>query len=125
MNKDLYKKATILETEMTMLGIENNRLLAKTRTAIRNYFGFGNSIPIELTNKLGITYSGQGLGYTTRGGTLVRHPSAYSKVGWSNLVYHHSTREIICNKTLFWIIAVLVKAKNKEEIKRILENEKY
>lgn len=29
--------------------------------------------------------------YETRGGSWVRHPSAYAKVGWSNLVYVPST----------------------------------
>lgn len=32
--------------------------------------------------------------YTTRGGTRIYHPSAYSKSGWSNMVYHASTLRI-------------------------------
>lgn len=34
--------------------------------------------------------------YRTRGGTIIAHPSAYRKVGWSNMVYYHSTRCIVC-----------------------------
>jgi len=30
--------------------------------------------------------------YETRGGTWILHPSAYSKTGWSNMVYCSSTR---------------------------------
>ena len=26
--------------------------------------------------------------YATKGGTIIRHPSAYSKHGWSSMVYH-------------------------------------
>ena len=32
--------------------------------------------------------------WTTRGGTPVRYPSAYAKVGWSNLVYTCSTIDL-------------------------------
>jgi hypothetical protein len=33
--------------------------------------------------------------YTTVGGTRIRHPSAYSRKGWSNMIYCPSTLEIV------------------------------
>jgi len=33
-------------------------------------------------------------GHFTLGGTRINHPSAYSKRGWSNMVYHCDTRVI-------------------------------
>jgi hypothetical protein len=37
---------------------------------------------------------GQSWHYTTRTGIPIDHPSAYSKRGWSSMVYHHSTRRV-------------------------------
>jgi hypothetical protein len=38
--------------------------------------------------------TGESWYYTTRGGARILHPSAYSKRGFSNMVYHASTRRI-------------------------------
>jgi hypothetical protein len=38
--------------------------------------------------------TGESWHYETRGGTRISHPSAYSKSGWSNMVYCHSTIRI-------------------------------
>ena len=38
---------------------------------------------------------GESFHYETRGGRRISHPSAYSKRGWSNMVYCHSTRRVI------------------------------
>ena len=35
--------------------------------------------------------SGSYGGFYTHGGTPIKHPSAYRKVGWSNMYYQHST----------------------------------
>jgi hypothetical protein len=44
---------------------------------------------------------GRGYHWETKGGRDVRHPSAYSKKGWSNLVYCHSTLRVeVGNKWL-------------------------
>lgn len=40
------------------------------------------------------TEKGHGWHYETRGGTRIDHPSAYSKHGWSNMVYCCSTRRV-------------------------------
>jgi len=37
---------------------------------------------------------GTGYHWTTRGGSPIRHPSAYARSGWSNMVYHASTIRI-------------------------------
>lgn len=39
-------------------------------------------------------YLGSGWRYETKGGTPIVHPSAYSKHGWSNMVYVYSTLRI-------------------------------
>lgn len=39
-------------------------------------------------------FKGHSSGYETRTGIPIRHPSAYSKVGWSSMVYRHSTCHI-------------------------------
>ena len=53
----------------------------------------------------GIAFAPRSVGeswhYETRGGTLIRHPNAYAKRGWSNMVYVRSTRRIIVGEE--WI----------------------
>jgi hypothetical protein len=44
---------------------------------------------------------GQSYGFETRGGTPIYYPSAYSKTGWSNMVYRHSTIRVIVTTT--WV----------------------
>lgn len=46
--------------------------------------------------------TGESWCYRTRGGSYIYHPSAYSKNGWSNMVYHPSTRCIEVGRE--WII---------------------
>lgn len=36
--------------------------------------------------------------YETKGGTYIKYPSAYSKVGWSNMRYVGSTRHIVVGR---------------------------
>jgi len=38
---------------------------------------------------------GESWHYQTRGGRRIYHPSAYSKLGWSSMVYCHSTRRVL------------------------------
>lgn len=38
---------------------------------------------------------GSSHGYETKGGTPIAHPNAYSKKGWSNMVYRSSTIQVI------------------------------
>jgi hypothetical protein len=39
-------------------------------------------------------YEGSGFYWETKGGTIIRHPSAYSKYGWSNMIYVSSDLHI-------------------------------
>lgn len=41
--------------------------------------------------------------YTTKGGTIINHPSAYSKNGWSNMIYVPSTARVEVGAQ--WILA--------------------
>jgi len=40
------------------------------------------------------TEEGFGFRYETKGGIYIAHPSTYSKTGWSNMVYIHSSRRV-------------------------------
>lgn len=73
--------------------------LATAAWIARRALGERNSIPVEFA--AGATephIEGEGWHFRTRGGTYVRHPSAYSRRGWSNLVYHASTRRIVVGR---------------------------
>ena len=59
----------------------------------------GNAAPI---------LTGESWHYTTRTGIRIYHPSAYSKRGWSSMVYHGSTREIIVGRE--WVAAAVLAA---------------
>jgi hypothetical protein len=57
---------------------------------------YENAVPVELSkhaDKIPTVHGERG-GFFTRGGTQIDHPSAYSKVGWSNMVYRKDTRLI-------------------------------
>lgn len=36
--------------------------------------------------------------YTTRGGNIINHPAAYSKRGFSNMIYHHAYCTVVLPK---------------------------
>jgi hypothetical protein len=44
------------------------------------------------------TKEGESFYFTNRSGTLVSHPSAYAKKGWSSLCYHGSTLRVEVGK---------------------------
>lgn len=52
--------------------------------------------------------TGRPWSWSTRGGGVIQYPSAYSRVGWSNMVYHPSTRRIVVGAD--WIQAVCQRA---------------
>ena len=67
------------------------------RSQIRRIVGRSrcNNIPVVVipgTDKPELT--GESGGWFTRGGTPIDHPSAYSRRGWSNMVYQRSTERI-------------------------------
>ena len=54
-----------------------------------------DSLPIRIVPGRREPYvAGQSCGWETRGGQPIYHPSAYARVGWSSMVYVHSTRRI-------------------------------
>ena len=75
------------------------------RTAVRRVFGLENNrgVPVKIaqwSNMEPRIYGEKG-GHFTRGGSKIWHPSAYSRKGWSNMVYHCSTRFIIVGEN--WV----------------------
>ena len=55
---------------------------------------------------------GKGFHWTTRTGIPVQHPSAYSKEGWSSLVYHASTYRITVGKG--WVLENILKQETSQ-----------
>ena len=70
------------------------------RSAIKRAFGAttrngrAEGIPVKVVNHPESGVVGDRGGFFTRGGTRISHPSAYSKKGWSNMVYHCSSRAV-------------------------------
>lgn len=54
--------------------------------------GAGNSTPVKVIDGTAApTLLGSTFCWTTKGGTRISNPNAYSKKGWSNMVYYPST----------------------------------
>lgn len=71
---------------------------SKQRTFVREQVGEGKTtcIPVFVipASYQKPVLSGSRGGFFTSGGTRISHPSAYSKKGWSNMIYHRSTLSI-------------------------------
>ena len=66
------------------------------RTAARKAAGVPWPCPVEtVPGDQAPAYEGQAHHYITRGGARIYHPSAYSKRGWSNMVYQASTLRVV------------------------------
>jgi len=64
----------------------------------------GSPYPIKVVNGFQEpTTEGRKSRYTTRTGLPIYHPSAYAKRGWSSMVYHCSTLEIVVGAG--WLIS--------------------
>lgn len=61
--------------------------------------------PVVLVDEQGgkdsIGFTGNSWHYETRGGRRIWHPPAYSKKGFSNMVYVGSTRQLECGREFF------------------------
>jgi hypothetical protein len=84
---------------MSWVTLANNidlRERAKNRTKIRAIFQVSSAVPVIVSNEVDrpAIFGSYG-GWFTRSGTPVSYPSAYSKKGWSNLVYQTSTKHIL------------------------------
>jgi hypothetical protein len=75
------------------------------RRSIRTSAGVGQlNIPIQVVHGSAAPHeTGESWHYVTRGGSRIWHPSAYSKRGWGNMVYIHSTRRVVVGAE--WIAA--------------------
>lgn len=70
------------------MGTEVKRLLRKLAGAHAN-------CPVEVVpGDKSPVLAGSSWHYTNRSGDYIRHPSAYSRRGWSSLVYRHSTLRV-------------------------------
>lgn len=68
---------------------------AHKRALIRAKFGVSNHVPVEEGPVLAPVLIGSEGGHFTKGGDRISYPGAYSKKGFSNMVYRASTRKII------------------------------
>lgn len=60
---------------------------------VRELAGVHSSCPVQyVPGTVEPHESGDGWHYRTSGGTLIRHPSAYARAGWSNMHYIPSSR---------------------------------
>ena len=82
---------------MRITRIDAEALTPQQRTSLRVAAGMGkeNRYPIEIVDgSCSPEHCGSGWKWTTRGGKEIAYPSAYSRVGWSNMVYLPSTNRI-------------------------------
>jgi hypothetical protein len=81
----------------TSTSTKTTEITSRVRTEIRRHAGVTRSgaMPVVVVDgSAGPKVRGRGFQYETKGGTVIDHPSAYSKFGWSNMVYCHSTRRV-------------------------------
>jgi hypothetical protein len=68
----------------------------RERSRVRALFGVSSAVPvIESPEVSKPELTGSPGGFFTRGGSRIYYPSAYSRKGFSNMVYHCSTRMIL------------------------------
>ena len=79
-------------------------LTRKVRKVIRRSLGSKEQAPISVVHGIAMAprLVGHGYYYTTRTGIPINSPSAYSRRGWSSMVYHNSTRRIEVGED--WIV---------------------
>jgi hypothetical protein len=85
--------------------VTNVNLTLAARRVVRNAADASqNNLPVvAVEGDVVPTEKGHGFFYETRGGTRIDHPSAYSKHGWSNMVYRSSTRRVEVGRG--WLVA--------------------
>lgn len=96
----------ILDTRLNT----SDRSTLPARRAVRRAAGLGagEGVPIVVVRgEIPPTLDGEKQHYETRGGTRVRHPSAYARKGWSNLVYRHSTRCVVVGQDWLGALAAV------------------
>lgn len=75
--------------------MSNHEIPMSIRRLVRTVAGVWSNCPVEIVpGSVEPTLRGQGWHYRTRGGSLIHHPSAYRRFGWSNAVYHSSSYRV-------------------------------
>lgn len=64
------------------------------RVAARNLFGCGSNVPVVFGDIPAPQLTGRKGGHFTKGGSRVKHTSAYSSKGWSKIQYKTDNRII-------------------------------
>ena len=103
----MFTSSTSTVTYPVTTTTRHGRLMSRLiRTAIGES---GTPTPITMVpGDAAPVITGKSYHYTTRSGSPIYHPSAYSKHGWSNMVYHGSTRTIVVG--LDWVAAAVLAA---------------
>jgi len=91
----------MISNNWTKLAERIDSLAARSlRTAARSLFNASNAVPVTVSADVTEpTIHGNRGGHFTRGGDRIHSPSAYSRFGWSNMVYRSSTLEILIPPT--------------------------
>jgi hypothetical protein len=65
--------------------------------------GAGHATPVKVIpgSHRAPAYVGESFYYTNRAGVRINHPTAYSKKGWSQLVYHYSSLAVVVGEHWF------------------------
>lgn len=73
--------------------MDNSEIIAAIKRSVRRAASARNNIPVVFLKDSDKEPAevGHGYHYCTKGGTIIDHPSAYSRSGWSNMVYVGST----------------------------------
>ena len=101
-----------MRTRYTSDTMTNIKLPTKTRKMIRSAAkASGTPWPIVVVEGDGAPkVAGGSFHWTTKTGQPIYHPNAYSKVGQSSMVYHHSTLRIEVGRDWLWANGVRIYA---------------
>jgi len=72
------------------------KIKRQKRTKFRSLFNVSSHVPVIEDGSVDKpSIFGECGGWYTKGGIPISHPSAYSKKGWSNMLYIRSTKHIL------------------------------
>jgi hypothetical protein len=78
-----------------------NKLTQRRNRAIRAMVGAPGHVRVTIDDVdpyRAPVWEGNGWYYTTVTGRMIQHPAAYARKGWSGMVYHCSTHEVIVGR---------------------------
>jgi hypothetical protein len=110
------------EKDRAKVHLELKLYSAKARILVRNFLGVSkySNTPIIIDREKPNSppkVKGESWGYYTKGGTPITYPSAYSKVGWSNMEYRHSTLEFRVGRD--WLLKNLEISEERDDELRL------